>query len=281
MSNNNNLKLTLRPSHERFHGDHGWLKTYHSWSFAEFYDPKYLQFGPLRVLNEDFIDAHQGFPTHAHKEFEIWSYIIDGELSHKDSMGNVESVHRGDIQYTTGGTGISHSEFNKSDKEVHLLQIWAKPSIPRLTPSYYTRHVTDAMKLNTLKPIIKPVADFDEGHVHKKQDGKDEPIPINADLTFYASILESEKKISHALKGTMAYVHVAMTSGYTAPSSRVSTNGYDGAKSNYKGGEILVNGSKLHEGDGLFIENGKPGDIVEFENTSNDSVEFVFFDMGK
>jgi len=119
------LHFEVRKSTDRGKADHGWLKSFHTFSFADYYHPKFQEFGPLRVINEDRVAPGTGFPTHRHREFEIFSYILNGELSHKDSMNNVETLVRGDVQYTTGGTGISHSEYNNhNEKEVHFLQIW-------------------------------------------------------------------------------------------------------------------------------------------------------------
>ncbi|KAH9436862.1 hypothetical protein MCOR02_000525 [Pyricularia oryzae] len=157
-------KITPHKSSSRGHADHGWLNTYHSFSFANWYDPRYTHFGSLRVLNEDRVKPNSGFPTHPHSNFEIFSYILSGELTHRDSMlrkgqeGNAGAdkfyrMHRGDVQFTTGGTGISHSEFNEHNSDtVHFLQIWALPWKKGLSPRYHTRHFDDEDKRKGSSP---------------------------------------------------------------------------------------------------------------------------------
>jgi quercetin 2,3-dioxygenase len=161
-------KITPHRSGARGHSDHGWLNTYHSFSFADWYNPNFTHFGSLRVLNEDRVKPNTGFPTHPHRDFEIFSYILSGELTHRDSMlkkGNEGGqsdkfyrMHRGDVQFTTGGTGIAHSEFNEHNKDtVHFLQIWAMPWKRGLTPRYHTRHFADEDKKKGFVAILSPL----------------------------------------------------------------------------------------------------------------------------
>jgi len=160
--------LRFRKSSERGNSSHGWLDSWHTFSFAGHYNPKFNNFGPLRVINEDTVKSSQGFGTHSHSKYEIWSYVVSGELKHKDSMGNLEIIKRGDVQFTSSGTGISHSEFNNSDKDpVHFLQIWASPN--RISkPEYQTGHFTDAQKRNKLCLIVSPEKNQSKGKIQKR-----------------------------------------------------------------------------------------------------------------
>ena len=153
-----NLKITKRPWNARGFADHGWLYSFHTFSFASYYDPDHAEFGPLRVINEDRVRKGTGFGKHSHAEFLIFSYIVDGELEHKDSMGNLEKLRRGEVQFTSAGTGISHSEYNRNkEEEVHFLQIWVSPNKRGLTPSYITRKFTDEVKTDKLLRIMEIV----------------------------------------------------------------------------------------------------------------------------
>ncbi|KAJ4133111.1 hypothetical protein NW754_015922 [Fusarium falciforme] len=176
-------KITPHRSSTRGHSDHGWLNTYHSFSFADWYDPRFSHFGSLRVLNEDRVKANSGFPTHPHRDFEIFSYILGGELTHRDSMlakgkegGQSDKfyrMHRGDVQFTTGGTGIAHSEMNehKSDT-VHFLQIWAIPWKRGLTPRYHTRHFSEESKRLGFVNILSPLKGGEEATAQQEKDAE-------------------------------------------------------------------------------------------------------------
>ncbi|KAG8903918.1 hypothetical protein FRB99_002575 [Tulasnella sp. 403] len=209
------VKLVPRPNAERGGADHGWLKTFHTFSFASYWDPRHNSFGNLRVINEDRVEPSEGFGTHGHREMEIFSYVVSGELEHKDSMGNLEILKRGDIQLTSAGTGIRHSEYNRNNKQqVHFLQIWAQPSVAGLTPKYFTRHFTDAEKLDKLVTVVAPI---DAEGVVDEREAKG-PAPAQSTVTFKATILSPGKTVEHtfptAADGQPArkgYIHVVQT----------------------------------------------------------------------
>jgi quercetin 2,3-dioxygenase len=257
------LKIVKRPWNSRGHADHGWLYTYHTFSFASYYDPSHESFGPLRVINEDRVEKGTGFGTHSHAEFLIWSYIVNGELEHKDSMGNLENLRRGEVQFTSAGTGIRHSEYNRNRKEdVHFLQIWAKPNVKGLTPSYKTRKYTDEMKTDKLLRIMESV------DRHSGKDEETEPIPMHADLSMSASILSPGKSVTHELVAEgerKIYLHVVMS---------------DRKQPKEGGAKIRVQGVELGEGDGAFVTGAKGPGKVEIESVGTTSAEFLLFDMG-
>lgn len=258
------LKIVKRPWNSRGHADHGWLYTFHTFSFASYYDPRYEDFGPLRVINEDRVERGTGFGTHSHAEFLIWSYIVNGELEHKDSMGNLENLRRGEVQFTSAGTGIRHSEYNRNKNEdCHFLQIWAKPNVSRLAPSYKTRKFTDEMKTDKLVRIMESV------DRHSGKDAETESIPMHADLSMSASILSPGKSVTHELvkEGERkVFLHVVM-SGKKQPQS-------DGAK-------IKVGDVELGEGDGAFVTGASGPGKIEVESIGEKAAEFLLFDMGK
>ncbi|CAJ0765900.1 18535_t:CDS:2, partial [Entrophospora sp. SA101] len=197
-------KFELRKSGDRGHDNHGWLDTYHTFSFASYFDPKYQSFGSLRVINEDIVKPNTGFGAHPHREFEIFSYIISGELQHKDSMGNVEILKRGDIQFTTAGTGITHSEYNiHPSKSVHFLQIWVKPNQSHLKPAYYTKSFPDTVKLNNLTHTISPFND--KVHNGDVDENSKNTIGIHSDFHMFASLLEPNKKVAHIIQKNDIY----------------------------------------------------------------------------
>lgn len=258
-----NLKITPRRWNARGHADHGWLYTYHTFSFASYYSPQHESFGPLRVINEDRVEKGTGFGTHSHAEFLIWSYIVNGELEHKDSMGNLEKLRRGEVQFTSAGTGIRHSEYNRNNQEdVHFLQIWAKPNVRGLKPSYDTRKYSDESKIDKLVRIIESTERADP-----KATGEADPIPAHADVSMFASILSPGKTVEHELVAQgerKVYLHVVMT-GRTQPK---------------EGAKIKVGGIELGEGDGAYVDGAKgPGKIV-VESVGNKPAEFLLFDMG-
>ncbi|EMC96838.1 hypothetical protein BAUCODRAFT_148385 [Baudoinia panamericana UAMH 10762] len=258
------LRITKRPWNARGHADHGWLYTFHTFSFASYYEPEFEQFGPLRVINEDRVERGTGFGTHSHAEFLIWSYIVKGELEHKDSMGNLENLRRGEVQFTSAGTGIRHSEYCRNKKEdVHFLQIWAKPNVKGLSPSYKTRKFTDEMKTDKLLRVMESV------DRHSGKDAEGEPIPMHADLSMDASILSPGKKVEHQLVAEgprNVYLHVIM-SGREQPKSG--------------GAKIKVQGVQLGEGDGAFVRGAKGPGKIEVESVGDKPAEFLLFDMGQ
>ena len=185
-----------------------------TFSFSSYHDRKYQGLGSLRVINEDRVARSTGFGTHAHAEFLIWSYIVAGELEHRDSLGNVETLKRGDVQFTSAGTGIRHSEYNRNDAvDNHFLQIWAKPSVAGLTPSYVTRAFPDELKKDRLLRIMESVARA-KATTKTAEGGADPaPIPLHADLSMDASILSPGASVSHepvAAGERKLYLHVVM-----------------------------------------------------------------------
>ncbi|KZV98749.1 RmlC-like cupin [Exidia glandulosa HHB12029] len=257
------VKIVPRYSHERGHSDHGWLKTFHTWSFAGYQNRQFMNFGSLRVMNEDRVTPREGFGTHSHREFEIFSYVVSGELEHRDSMGNVEVMKRGDIQLTSAGTGISHSEKTHGNREVHFLQIWTVPSQSRLTPKYFTRHFTEEEKRDTLLRVVAPVAS--EG-VSLEREGKG-PAPVQSPVSLYATILSKGKSVTHRApkKDAKVYVHVIQTSGYNPSAS--------------SGATIELNGTQLREGDGAFVFAANEGDEIVLDNVGAKDAEVLLFDV--
>ena len=263
---NSTLKLTKRTWNERGHADHGWLYTFHTFNFASYYspEPKHESFGPLRVINEDRVEKGTGFGLHSHAEFLIWSYILDGELEHRDSMGNLETLRRGDVQFTSAGTGIRHSEYNRNDvKDNHFLQIWAKPNVRGLKPSYSTRNFPDEMKQDKLCRIMEST---------ERHDGSEEesrPIPLHADLSMDASILSPGKSVEHKIveEGRRKlFVHLVM-SGRKQP-----TNG---------GAKLKVGSVEISEGDGVYMEGVHGPESLTIESIGDKPAEFVLFDMNE
>ncbi|MGD7160788.1 pirin family protein, partial [Ralstonia pseudosolanacearum] len=166
--------IEIRPSQERGYADHGWLQSYHSFSFAEYMDPDHVHFGPLRVINEDRVAPGMGFGTHGHRDMEIISYVLDGELAHKDSLGNGSVLRPGDVQRMTAGTGVRHSEFNHApDQTTHFLQIWVLPAQQDLAPGYEERHFEASQKRGRLRLIASA-------------DGRDDSVRVHQDMALYA-----------------------------------------------------------------------------------------------
>src|SRR2546422_700996 len=190
--------IRIRRSAERGHADHGWLDTYHTFSFAEYHDPRHMGFRHLRVLNEDRVQPGRGFPTHAHQDMEIITYVLEGALEHKDSLGNGSIIRPGDVQRMSAGTGVTHSEYNPSRTEpVHLLQIWILPERTGLPPSYEQRTFSEAERRGLLRLIAS-------------RNGRDGSVTIHQDADVYATLLEPRTEVVHRLRpGRHAWVQVA------------------------------------------------------------------------
>jgi redox-sensitive bicupin YhaK (pirin superfamily) len=189
--------IEVRKSEERGDANHGWLQSKHSFSFAEYHDPRHMGFGPLRVINEDRVAAGAGFGTHGHRDMEIISYVLKGALEHKDSLGTGSVLHPGDVQRMSAGSGVRHSEFNGSKTEpVHFLQIWIQPDAAGIAPSYEEKHFDEAEKRGRLRTIAS-------------RDGRDGSLHIHQDATLYAGLLDGADSADVALgAGRLAYVHV-------------------------------------------------------------------------
>jgi len=212
------MQATLRKAEDRGTANFGWLDSKHSFSFGSYYDPRHMGFGPLRVINEDRVAPGGGFPTHPHADMEIISYVLNGGLQHRDSLGTGSVIRPGDVQRMTAGTGIRHSEFNASDTaSVHFLQIWIIPERRGLKPSYEQKTFGLADKTNRLRLIAS-------------RDGREGSVTIHQDVDLYATVLEAGKSVSHTLAAKrIAWVQVAQ-------------------------GSILLNGQVLNAGDGLALE---------------------------
>jgi redox-sensitive bicupin YhaK (pirin superfamily) len=210
--------ITIRRADERGHFDHGWLNTYHTFSFADYHDPRFMGFRSLRVINEDRVKAGVGFGTHGHRDMEILSYVLEGTLAHSDSMGNGSAIRPGDVQRMTAGTGVLHSEMNPSEDEaVHFLQIWILPEQRGLTPGYEEKFFGDDARRNTLRLVAS-------------RDGRDGSVTIHQDVSVFATLLDGGASVSHAFAPQRAgWLQVAR-------------------------GEVDVNGQTLHAGDGAAIE---------------------------
>lgn len=212
--------IKVRRSKERGHANHGWLDTHYTFSFSDYYDPRFQGFRNLRVINEDLIEADQGFPKHGHRDMEIITYMIEGELSHKDSMGNGETIRPNEVQRMTAGTGVLHSEYSSPTDKTHLLQIWILPDKHGLTPSYEQKLFATEDKKGRLRLIAS-------------KGGDDGSISINQDVKLYASVLQSGKQVSHELAdGRHAWIQVIS-------------------------GSLDVNGYSLEKGDGVAISDEK------------------------
>ena len=233
--------MEIRRSAERGLAEHGWLKSFHTFSFADYYDPKHMGFGPLRVINEDRVQPGQGFGTHGHRDMEIISYVLEGGLAHKDSMGNGSTIKPGDVQRMSAGTGVRHSEFNASDKElVHFLQIWIEPSRSGIAPGYEEKHFDDASKRGKLRLIASP--DGAEGSVHIHQDAK-----------LYATLVDGSESVRlEPAPGRLVYVHVAR-------------------------GAVSVNGTPLEAGDAVQLQ----GNDNKVRLDNGRKAEVLLFDLAK
>ncbi len=211
--------LTLRKSQDRGHADHGWLKSFHSFSFAGYHDPAYMGWGNLRVINEDRIAPGTGFGTHGHRDMEIISYVLSGNLAHKDSLGNVQGIPPGDVQRMSAGTGVQHSEFNHApDQITHFLQIWIEPNVTGMAANYEQKTFSDAEKRGALRLVASP-------------DGAQGSVKIHADASLYASLLDGDEAVVLALSpARKAYVHLVC-------------------------GQLQVNGQALGAGDAALLAN--------------------------
>jgi redox-sensitive bicupin YhaK (pirin superfamily) len=226
----------IRKANERGHAEHGWLDTYHTFSFADYYDPNWMGFRSLRVINDDLVMPKMGFGTHPHRDMEIITYVLSGALAHKDSMGNGRVIRPGEVQYMAAGTGVQHSEFNPSqDEAVHLLQIWIVPERKGVKPRYAEKSLADA-----------PKGQF---NLVTSRSGRDNSLAINQDAELYVAKLEPGNEASHALKpGRHAWVHVAE-------------------------GEVKFNGDTLRSGDAVALTDesrvqliaAKPSQVLLFD----------------
>jgi len=189
--------ITVRKSSDRGHADHGWLHSDHTFSFADYYDPQEMGWGPLRVINEDRVQPGKGFGTHGHRDMEIISYVLSGQLQHKDSMGNGTVIRPGDVQRMSAGTGVQHSEFNPSPTEpVHFLQIWIQPETRGITPGYEEKHFAAADKQGRLRLVAS-------------RNGREGSVTIHQDADLFAGLLSPQERVSHRIAaGRLAYLHL-------------------------------------------------------------------------
>lgn len=208
--------ITLRPAQERGHADHGWLDSYHSFSFADYYDPRQMGFSVLRVINEDRVAPGQGFGSHPHRDMEIISIVLDGELEHQDSLGNKTRIRPGEVQRMTAGTGVVHSEYNpRPEAPVHFLQIWIVPRAEGLPPSYAQKAFPAEERQGVLRLVVSP-------------DGRDGSITINQDAFLYRTTLAPGETVTHALDpARRAYVQVV---GGTVKLGEATLAAGDGAR---------------------------------------------------
>ena len=229
--------MELRRSEDRGHANHGWLDSFHSFSFADYHDPAHMGFGALRVINEDRVQPGMGFGTHGHRDMEIISYVLEGALEHKDSMGNGSIVRPGNVQRMSAGTGVRHSEYNPSDREgVHFLQIWIEPAVRGATPGYEEKNFDAPSRRGRLRLVASP-------------DGREGSVTIRQDALVHTALLDGAESATHAIAaGRRAYAHVAR-------------------------GEITVNGQALRAGDALKatgepeirLENGRDAEVLLFD----------------
>lgn len=232
----------LRKSADRGQADHGWLRSAHSFSFANYFDPRHMGFSSLRVINEDRVAPGQGFGTHGHRDMEIISYVIDGQLAHKDSMGNGSTIGPGDVQRMTAGTGVQHSEFNpQTGAPVHFLQIWIEPRESGLTPDYEERHFPAAAKRGKLQLIAS-------GH------GDAEAVVVHQDVRLYAGLFDGAERATQVLPaGRVGYLHVVQ-------------------------GSVQANGVALQAGDAVKMA-GEEGQAFELTLAEGQQAEVLFFDL--
>jgi len=196
MDKDNNM-MEIRRSQERGLAEHGWLRSFHTFSFADYHDPAHMGFGALRVINEDRVAPGQGFGTHGHRDMEIISYVLEGGLAHKDSIGNGSVIRPGDVQRMSAGTGVRHSEYNASpDQQVHFLQIWIEPDVRNVAPSYEEKHFDAASKRGKLRLIAS-------------RDGREGSVRINQDANIYATLVDAREVVEfEPAPGRRVFVHV-------------------------------------------------------------------------
>jgi redox-sensitive bicupin YhaK (pirin superfamily) len=231
------MMLEIRDAMERGHTNHGWLDSYHSFSFGDYSDPQHMGFGTLRVINEDRVQPGKGFGAHAHRDMEIISYVLEGALEHKDSMGTGSIIRPGDVQRMSAGSGVTHSEFNPADSEqAHFLQIWITPKITGRRPSYEQKYFSPAQKRGRLVVIAS-------------QDGRDGSVTVDQDVVIYAALIDGgERVILDLLPGRRVYLHVAR-------------------------GAVNVNAERLQAGDALkvvgesqiMMEDGHDAEVLLFD----------------
>jgi redox-sensitive bicupin YhaK (pirin superfamily) len=229
--------ITLRKSQDRGFADHGWLKSFHSFSFAGYYDPQHMGWGNLRVINEDRIAPGTGFGTHGHRDMEIVSYVLSGELAHRDTLGNVKGIPPGDVQRMSAGRGVQHSEFNHAkDQTTHFLQIWIEPNVTGIEPSYEQKTFAEADKRGRLRLVASP-------------DGAEGSVKIHADARMFAGLFDGAESATIKLDpARKAYVHVVR-------------------------GELEANGRKLSTGDAALLEGeaqlalaqGRSAEVIVFD----------------
>jgi redox-sensitive bicupin YhaK (pirin superfamily) len=222
--------MQIRKSDERGHADHGWLDTHFTFSFADYFDPEHVQFRTLRVMNDDRVAGGGGFPTHPHRDMEIVTYVLEGALEHRDSMGNGSVIKPGDVQYMSAGTGVAHSEFNASKTEpVHLYQIWMLPQKKGLQPVYDQKNFSEDEKRGKLRLVASP-------------DGRDGSVKIRQDNELYATVLRTGESVKHTLEPDRhAYVQVAR-------------------------GSVKLNGTQLDAGDGAALSTEKSIELIGVED---------------
>lgn len=231
--------IYIRKSEERGHFNHGWLDTYHTFSFADYYDNEFMGFRHLRVINQDWIDKGMGFGTHPHNNMEIITYVLEGALEHKDSMGNGSVIVPGDIQYMSAGTGVTHSEFNHSKTEAaRLLQIWILPDKMNVAPRYDQKHYSESEKLNNLRLIAS-------------NNGENNSVSINQDIKLFASVIEQNNEINYNLDENR-YLWIQVI----------------------KGELTLNNEYKVNSGDGVAIS-----DLKNINLKADSKSEFLLFDL--
>jgi redox-sensitive bicupin YhaK (pirin superfamily) len=229
--------IEIRKSKDRGYADHGWLRSYHTFSFADYHDPGHMGFGHLRVINEDRIQPGTGFGTHGHRDMEIISYVLEGALAHKDSMGNGSAIVPGDVQRMSAGKGVMHSEFNHAqDGVTHFLQIWIEPNVTGIPPSYEQKHFDAASRRGRLRLVASP-------------DGREGSVKVHQEAFLYAALLDGADREVHKLQsGRRAYVHVAR-------------------------GKLTVSGQPLEAGDALkavntaeiVLEKGERAEVLLFD----------------